>query len=166
MKILICYHSQTGNTEAVAKAMAEGLKDHDVTVSKAKDVDPTTLSTYDIVFLGSGVYAGAVGKPIKLLMKALTVLPPKMILFCTHANPDPDFYRKAFKKIEKQITDGDCKLCAQFHCIGENRDPKVVEMLIQTMPSMEGVLNAAKNHPDTQDLENAKDFAKSVIQEL
>jgi len=166
MKILICYHSDTGNTEAIAKSMAEGLADQDVTLLPAKDVDPSSLGDYDLVFLGSGIYAGALGKSIKKLMKNVTNYPPKFVLFCTHANPDPAFYQKAFKKVEKQISENNSTVCAQFHCIGENKNPQVVEMLLKTMPSMKEPLEAAKGHPDAKDLENAKNFAQSVLQEL
>ena len=166
MKILICYHSDTGNTKAVAESMAEGLGDHDVTLSPAKEVDPASFNTYDVVFVGSGVYAGAVGKSVKKLMKKATALPPNIVLYCTHSNPDPSFYTKAFAKIEKQITEANCKLCSQFHCIGENKNPQVVELLIKTMPTMKEILADAKGHPDAKDLENAKAFAKSVLQEL
>lgn len=166
MKILICYFSQTGNTEAVAKSIAEGLEGQDVTITPAKDVDKSSLNSYHVVFMGSGVYAGAVSKVVNKLIKENPDLPGKIVLFCTHTNPDSNFYGKAFKRIEKQVAKTESKIIAKFDCIGENRNPQVVEVLLKTAPSMSAGIEAAKGHPDTKDLENAKMFAKSVLEKL
>ncbi|NVM30184.1 MAG: flavodoxin family protein [Candidatus Helarchaeota archaeon] len=69
MKILICYDSQTGNTAAIAKSMAEGLQGVDLITLPVKDVDPTSLNSYDDVFLGSGVYTNGAGKGLNKLVK-------------------------------------------------------------------------------------------------
>lgn len=162
LKILICYHSETGNTKAVAESMAEGLESEEVTLLPAAEVDLVSIADYDMVFLGTGIYAGAVGKSIKELMKKVTNLPPKVILFCTHNNPDPASVEKALKGIVKQINECGCENCANFDCIGENRNEKVIEILMK-MPGMAEALETAKGHPDAQDLENAKEFARSVL---
>ncbi|HUX98030.1 MAG TPA: flavodoxin family protein [Candidatus Deferrimicrobium sp.] len=166
MKILICYHSDTGNTEAVAKSMAEGLAGEQVTILPAKEVDPASLNNYDVAFFGSGIYGSALGKSLKNLLKDVTAFPLKVVLFCTHANPEPSTFEKAFTKVKQQIRDADCNLCDQFDCIGENRNPQIVEILLKTMPIMKGPLEAAKGHPNAQDLETAKEFAKSIISKL
>jgi flavodoxin len=166
LKILICYHSETGNTEAIAKSMAEGLKSEQVTLLPAKDVDPVSFTDYDAVFLGTGIYAGAVGKSMKELMKKATSIPPKVVLFATHGSPDPSMVKNALKGIIKQITECGCVNCGQFDCIGENRNQKVVEMLMKTMPGMADGLKNAKGHPNAKDLANAKQFAKTVLAKL
>ena len=162
LKILICYHSETGNTKAVAESMAEGLESEEVTLLRASDVDPASLASYDVVFLGTGIYASAIGKSVKDLMKQVTSLPPKFALFCTHNNPDPSSVEKALKGIMKQITECGCENCSNFDCIGENRNEKVIELLMK-MPGMAEALEDSKGHPDAQDLENAKEFARSVL---
>jgi len=164
MKILICYHSESGNTKAVAESMAEALEGEDLTLLPASDVDPASLVDFDVIFFGTGIYGGAVGKSLKELMKNVTNLPPKSVVFCTHNNPDPASVEKALKGVVKQITACGCD-CAQFDCIGENRNPKIVEMLM-TMPGMAEALENSKGHPDVNDLENAKEFAKSVLKNL
>ena len=166
MKILITYQSQTGNTEAVAKSMAEGLEGEDVSVIPASDVDPSTLSTFDVVFLGSGVYANGAGKAINKLVKAAEVLPEKIVLFCTHTNPDSAFWAGVFKKIKKQIGKKNSSVFAEFDCVGENRNPQIVEMLLKTQPQLKPGIEAAKDHPDAADLENAKKFASSLLQKI
>jgi flavodoxin len=166
MKILISYHSETGNTEAVAKSMAAGLAGEQVTVLPAKEVDPASLNKYDIVFLGSGIYGDAIGKSLKNLLKKVTIFPSKVVLFCTHVRPETSTIEKAFSNVKEQISNADCNLCALFDCIGENRNPQIVEIILKSMPMMKGPLEAAVGHPTAQDLENAKDFARSVILSL
>jgi flavodoxin len=59
-KVLIVYHSQTGNTEAMAKAVAEGAKSAGATVylKKAIDADAVDLIGCDIVAFGTPNYFG------------------------------------------------------------------------------------------------------------
>ncbi|MHA1256481.1 MAG: flavodoxin family protein [Promethearchaeota archaeon] len=52
MKILVTWYSGTGNTEKIAKAINEGITGHDVDLLPVNDVDPTSLNSYDLVFLG------------------------------------------------------------------------------------------------------------------
>jgi flavorubredoxin len=57
-KILVVYHSQTGNTEAMAKAIADGAKAAGATVSlkKAGSADVSDLLDCDAVVIGTPNY--------------------------------------------------------------------------------------------------------------
>jgi flavorubredoxin len=57
-KILIIYHSQTGNTETMAKAIAEGGKGAGATVTlkKAPDAGVDDLRNCDVVVIGTPNY--------------------------------------------------------------------------------------------------------------
>jgi flavorubredoxin len=57
-KILVIYHSQTGNTEAMAKAIAEGGKGAGATVTlkKAADAGVDDLLNCDAVVIGTPNY--------------------------------------------------------------------------------------------------------------
>ena len=57
MKILITYFSTTGNTKKVAKAIKEGIKEHDVDLISLNELDLLSLKSYDLAFLGSGIFA-------------------------------------------------------------------------------------------------------------
>jgi menaquinone-dependent protoporphyrinogen IX oxidase len=75
MNILNIYFSSTGNTAKVAKAIEKVLKetDHQVDtleVTKDTNIDILILS-YDLIFLGSGVYAWLSGKPFMDLLTKL-----------------------------------------------------------------------------------------------
>jgi len=50
MKILVCYFSNTGNTEKVAKSIVEGLEDEDVEILRIEDADPQNLKNYHLAY--------------------------------------------------------------------------------------------------------------------
>ena len=52
-KIAVIYASTTGNTEAMAKAIAEGAAANEVTLAEASSFDAFTISDYDSIALGS-----------------------------------------------------------------------------------------------------------------
>lgn len=55
--ILVLYYSRTGNTEKMAKAVAEGAKiSDDVTVELNFHVEPEDLITFDAVLIGTPTY--------------------------------------------------------------------------------------------------------------
>lgn len=50
MKPVVIYWSQTGNTEAMAKAIAEGA--HNCDIFTISDIDVERACTYDVIALG------------------------------------------------------------------------------------------------------------------
>jgi len=56
-KVLVLYYSRTGNTEKMAKAVAEGAQSSvNVEVELNFHVDTESLSTYDAIFVGAPTY--------------------------------------------------------------------------------------------------------------
>lgn len=171
MKILIGFHSDTGNTEKVAKSMKEGLVEEgqDVTLIPAKEVDPSSLKSYDLVLLGTGVYGGGqVGKSLQTIVKNATELPSKIVLFSTHMQPrvSPKFFRRLKRTIEK----ANSRVIAEFDCVGEEigLPAALLEKMLGTMPpeqrsQTEKWMESIKGRPNDKDLEKAKEFAKSLI---
>ena len=66
-KILVIYHSQSGNTEAMAKAIAEGVKGAGaaVTLKKAADAGVDDLLGCDAVVIGTPNYFSYMAGMIK-----------------------------------------------------------------------------------------------------
>lgn len=67
MKILSIYHSQTQNTHMVAQTIELAARDFGCDVTSIKvgpGADPVQLLDYDVIFVGSGVYAWLPGKPM------------------------------------------------------------------------------------------------------
>lgn len=72
MKVLIVYDSRTGNTEKMAYAVADGVKDEDIDV-EVKMVDEASvdeLPAVDGLILGSPVYYGLPSAKIKEFIDA------------------------------------------------------------------------------------------------
>jgi len=170
LKILVTWYSGTGNTEKIAKAIKEGITGHDVDSLPVNDVDPTSLNSYDLVFMGSGIYGSNVSRKITALVKKAPQLPSKFAYFQTHENPGSNPYPDAFSSINKIIEPANCEVLGQFDCTGEN----LVEKAEQQRQALWGTytpeekkkaeevwLNLVKGHPNEEDLENAKKFAVS-----
>ncbi|MFO7899532.1 MAG: flavodoxin domain-containing protein, partial [Planctomycetota bacterium] len=68
-KVLVMYASATGNTEKMAKLVAEGAESGgaDVTLKSVDDVDASELLDYDATIVGSPTYYGAPAAPIRKL---------------------------------------------------------------------------------------------------
>ena len=172
MKILIAYFSNTGNTEKIAKSMQDGLMDYDVDLISAIDVDPSTLSSYDIVFLGSGVYASRIDKSIlTMIKKAVPELPAKFVYFCTHTSLK--LFQEPFKRITGIIKNHNCEIIGEFDCVGENLGIPLDTQLAMLEKLPEDQREKAKKdmaeikgHPNEMDLKNAKTFAISLVKNL
>ena len=172
LKILITYFSNTGNTEKIANSMNDGLTDHDVDIIPVKDVDPTTLSSYDIVFLGSGVYASRIDKSIlTMIKKAIHELPAKFVYFCTHASLK--LFQEPFKRITGVIKKHNCEIIGEFDCVGENLGIPLDTQLgmLKGLPEDQREkaikdMEKMKGRPNEMDLENAKNFAISLVKNL
>lgn len=67
MKILIVYDSRSGNTSAMAEAVAEGVESEGVTaeIKKVEETSVDELPTADGVILGSPVYYGLPSSKMK-----------------------------------------------------------------------------------------------------
>jgi NAD(P)H dehydrogenase (quinone) len=68
-KILVIYHSMTGNTAKMAEAVAQGARSAgaDVAVKKAIDTTPDDLLRADGIIIGSPTYYGLMAAEIKQL---------------------------------------------------------------------------------------------------
>jgi flavodoxin I len=170
MKILITYFSQTGNTEKMAKSIYEGCQGQDVELKPVKEVDPTSLDNYDLIFLGSGIYASRVNKSLVDLLITAPKLPSKFVFFNTHASKVA--YQDGFKAVKQNMSESS-EIIAEFDCCGDNIGiPEAIrKSMLDRLPEdkrkeAEEHQQWLKGRPNQEDLENAKDFAKSVIKKL
>ncbi|HFB06940.1 MAG: NAD(P)H-dependent oxidoreductase [Dehalococcoidia bacterium] len=71
-KVLIVYYSRTGNTEAMATAIANAVAEEglDVVCKKVKDVAVDELLEADGLIVGSPTYYGTMAAPVKQLLDA------------------------------------------------------------------------------------------------
>lgn len=168
MKILIAYFSQTGNTEKGARSMKNGLTEEDVVLKQVKELFPEDLKGYDLLLLGSGIYAGKIHKSVADLVKKADVIRPKFAFFCTHASPDA--YQNGFKVVKRQLAKKNAEIIGEWDCKGANLGvPKeVIEKRLASLPpeqreKAKKEQGELKNHPDKEDLAKAKQFTESLV---
>ncbi|MEM1557565.1 MAG: NAD(P)H-dependent oxidoreductase [Thermoproteota archaeon] len=71
MRVLITYYSESGNTEKMARAVAEGAKEVKGVVTTLKRVEETSLKDLvesDVIIVGSPTYYGLMAAPVKRLL--------------------------------------------------------------------------------------------------
>jgi flavodoxin len=134
----VVYFSRTGNTKKVAEAIAAELK---VT---AKDVKTAGILPHDaFIFLGTGCYGGTVPKEIVKFIEKNKFNGRIMALFTTSA-----FGSVAERGlIEKQITGKGAVITHNFKCYGH-------------------FLTTRKNHPTPEELQKAREFARTAATTL
>lgn len=133
MKIAVRYFTRSGNTEKLAKVIAEAVG------VRAEPVAETLHEKTDIVFLGCSYYAFDVDEAVKSFIFDNQENIGKIVCFGTSA------MMKSIRKPIKRLTDAAGVALAEeeFHCRGSF-----------------GPLH--KGHPDNQDLTNAAVFARIV----
>ena len=171
MKILVAYFSKTGNTEKVAQSIKNGLEGQEVDLKPIKDVDSSNLNNYDLIFLGSGIYASRVNKSLSNLVNAAQNLPQNFVFFCTHASVKS--YQDGFKLVKRTLKEKNSNIIGEFDCMGENigiPETTIKSMLDKLPPEKrkeaEEYQKRLKGRPNEEDLENARRFAQSIIKEL
>ena len=70
-RVLITYYSRTGNTEKMARLVAEGAREVEgveIELKRVEELSPDDLLTYDGIIIGSPVYYGTMAAAVKELL--------------------------------------------------------------------------------------------------
>lgn len=135
MNIAVRYYTRSGNTEKLAKAIAEAVG------AQAKSVTAPLTEKTDILFLGCSYYAFDVDEVIKNFISENKDNIGKVVCFGTSA------MMKSTHKPMKKVCDAAGVLLSdeEFHCRGSF-----------------GPMH--KGHPDKNDLTKAIAFAKMIVE--
>jgi len=170
MNVLVTYASHTGNTEKIASAIfAEASLEHNAVLEKMKDVDPNSLDNYDVLFVGSPINAGSIVKEVSDFLDQLPALPKiKLAGFITHAAPA--YPKQAIDQMTQpfvatcKANDMEYKGC--FSCQGYLADfmhEAVQEMQKVSDQEWQKKVKQMTGHPDADDEEDARSFARSAL---
>ena len=144
MKTLIIYASiHNGNTEKIARSMAEAL---DAKLVKSSEIKTDKLSEYDLIGFGSGIYFG---KHHKSLLDFIFQLQgqnnKKAFIFSTRGIFPISVCHRIIKK---QLLKKEFEIVDEFSCKG-----------FDDYGPLKLIRGINKNKPDEKNLNDAKKFA-------
>jgi flavodoxin I len=134
--IAVVVYSRGGNTKKVADAIAEelGVEARDVTASPPADAK--------ILFLGSGTYGGKPGEEMMKFIGSADFSGRKVALFGTSSSLAGS--EKMIAVMADALTKKGATILGNYHCRGK-------------------FLLMNRSHPDKEDLDNAKKFAREML---
>ena len=158
MKAIVLYASLTGNTEKVACEIASELNCQILKLEKDSDKFNMNLSSYDLVFLGTGNYTG---KPNAVLTDFLTKMNvngrKRFALFVTWIGREPSD-RYVFEEVKVLVESrGQIMIDGFFECLGQGSPnvPRWIYLLLGL---------GALGHPSSEELLSARKWAKELAQ--
>lgn len=141
MTIRILYYSKGRNTQKVAEAIAQAVQEKAEAVPPAYPADNVRL-----LFLGSGVYGGKMGKPMAEYIELLSSARVQNVALFGTSGRGGD---AAIRQMRQILTGkGIHVLDESFVCRGQF------------------AFFASRNHPDGNDLKAAQEFAKKAVESL
>ena len=165
MKIAIIYDSITGNTKKIAEAIKEACNEHEVIFG---DMD-TDINEADLVFVGSWTDKGNCSQKVKEKLEKMNY--KKIAIFGTAGfGGSAEYFENLYQRIKQCIPQTN-EILGHFYCQGKmplTVKDRYVKMITEhpedkkLQVSLEN-FEKALTHPDTKDVENAKEFAKEMI---
>jgi flavodoxin len=177
LKILITYHSLTGNTEKIAQAIYDEVsKNHEADLKKIEEINADSLNQYNLVFIGTPCQMGDLAAPVKKFLDSLPKSPKYALAgFYTHGAPpeEKEDYEKCLATFQnvcegKQIDNLGCFNCQGFPT------PKIHQIVTEHLIKNKGYtedgakqrFERAKEHPNLKDEQNARKFAREVLSKI
>jgi flavodoxin I len=170
MKVLVSYFSQSGNTEKIAKGIwEEASQANETDLKKLEGVGTEDFAGYDFIFIGSPLHSANLAAPVKEFLTNIQAgSSQKMAGFITHfaaayPNQDMDGFTEPIQSAckEKKIEYKGC-----FDCQGaltESLHEPVKKKLNLSDEAWEGMLKQMTGHPNEEDVEKAKAFAREAL---
>ncbi|HNR25734.1 MAG TPA: flavodoxin family protein [Methanobacteriaceae archaeon] len=148
--LLVLYSYHHHNTEKIAKVMAEVLN---AEIKMPDQINPDELQEYDLVGFGSGIYSA---KHDESLLELADVIPEvnnkNAFIFSTAGITGKSKSAKDHSKLREKLVSKGYTVMDEFQCKGFNTN---------SFLRLFGGMN--KGRPNTEDLKNAEEFAKSLI---
>mgnify|MGYP000126626958 CR=1 FL=1 len=151
MRVAIVYLSvHHGNTERVAKAIAEVLK---ASLFSPRQVDVEALHGYDLIGFGSGIYFQRHHRTLLDFVEGLPVFEgKKAFIFSTRGMGPAGLYHKPLRK---RLLKKGFEVVGEFSCRG-----------FDTVGPLKLFGGMNKGRPNEEDLEKARSFAERLKAEI
>jgi flavodoxin len=145
MKTLIVYHSEHHmNTEKVAREMSGVL---DATLVTPKIASGETISDFDLIGFGSGIYHGRFHESLYDFARRMQApVGTRVFLFSTTGSKS--YANRAHREFRSMLEEKGLNVVGEYSCLG-----------FDTALSSEGI---NKGHPNEEDLKEARFFASGL----
>ena len=147
--LVICFSYHHKNTEKIASAFAKAL---DAEVKTPAEAEPTGLCDYNLVGFGSGISFGSHYKALLDFANKLPVVTDKKA-FIFSTSGQTGHGSKFHRKLRETLESKGFTVVGEFNCAG-----------FDTYGFLKIVGGIQKGHPNEEDLKQAQDFAKSLMQ--
>jgi len=173
MRVLIACFSQTGNTEQIAGAVqAEVAGDHEVELQKIEDLDAAGLTGYELVFVATPIHGGGLSGPVKEVLEKMPSSPGFALAgLVTHASDaySKENYEKGLESLASLCGEKDIRYLGCFDCQG--RLAPAIQPMVQKARGLSDedwaqVMEETNKHPDAEDEQKAREFARGVLSQL
>jgi len=139
-----------GNTEKIAKAIAEVLKAY---VVRPHEVNVEEFCEYDLIGFGSGIYFGKHHKSIFDLLDRIGYQHGKHAFIFSTSGIRVSWLFDFHKALRRKLMEKGFIILGEFNCKGFTVHPSILKVI--------GGLN--KGRPNENDLKAARDFAKQLM---
>ncbi len=179
LKVLVAYYSMTGNTEKIAEALFEEASiKNEAYLKKVRDITIDSLNDYDLVFLGSACHSTDLAAPAKEMLNLLPNSPRfKLAGFFTHSTFTREsggsasayfneWASRCIVSFEEVAKEKHIDFVGYFNCQGAP-SPSIQEFIhneiIKSDNDWKAYIDEAEKHPNSSDLQRAKEFARKVF---
>ena len=160
MKVLVAYHSESGNTKKLAQAIYEGVTQAEKEILPMEETE--NLETYDLIFCGFPVQSHSVPAPAEKFLKGIPE-GNKIALFATHGSlRGGQLAVTAFYHALSLAPKG--RVLGTFGCRGKVKS-SLIDALMKRPEDRAWAMEAqsAVGHPDEADLEDGREFARLMV---
>jgi flavodoxin len=150
MKTIILYSSKSGNTKKIADSMASQVGCGAIRITANNTPPNVDLEEYDLVFVGTGLFAGTPNEDMVRYIGNLNLKTTKIFaLFITWGGA-PRTDKLALKRVKALL---------------EGKGQKVLEDHFACYGGWKGVL-MKRGHPKAEEIKNAGEWAKKLVDGL
>jgi flavodoxin len=148
MKTIILYASKSGNTKKIADSMASQLGCEAIKITSADPSSTVDLAGYDLVLVGTGLYAGTPNEDIVRYLEKLEIKSAKQfVLFITWGG----------------APGSDKMVLTRLKTLLEKKGQKVLE---DHFACYGGWKIIKRGHPKSDEIQAAGEWAKKLVEKL
>jgi flavodoxin len=156
VKPIVLYSSKGGNTEKVAKEISSELNCQCIKIAKDSEASTANLNDFDLVFVGTGVYASKPNSDLLSYLNGLKLKDSRQFAFFVtwfgRSSSDKDVFDKIKTAVE---ANGQRMLENYYKCQGEGHT-----MMTSVVARLMG--HDARGHPNAEELSAARTWAKAI----